>query len=251
MLGAFFALPITPILYLQGKQVRRKVPDLPEAVGLEGRSSLGKNGDFHLLIIGESTMAGVGVTKNEEGFAGSLAEVLHTKLNKTVHWKVYAKSGYSAQKVLQLILPTISTSKADLIVLGMGANDTLEINTPYTWGKNVREILRILQEKFSRAPIAFTNMPPIKEFEALTPLLQLTLGNLSDLLKEELQLIVSDFPRVYFDDRLLAVEEWVEENDPSIQVSDLFSDGVHPSKLSYQIWAAQFAEYLEQKVLVG
>lgn len=248
-LGAFFALPIVPVLYLQGKQVRKKVPDLPEASGVAGVSPEGIKGTFKVLLIGESTMAGVGVATNEEGFAGSLAGALHTKLAKTVHWEVYAKSGYAAQRILEEILPTITTNKADLIVLGMGANDTLEINTPYTWGKYVRAILYTLQKQFPNTPIAFANMPPVNNFEALTPLLQVTLGNLSFLLKEELELIVSEFSNVHFDNRLLEIENWITESDANKPIPNLFSDGVHPSKYSYQLWAIHFADFLFQEVL--
>ncbi len=250
-LGAFFALPIVPVLYFQGKQVRKRVPNLPEASGMEGVSAEGTNGTFKVLLIGESTMAGVGVATNEEGFAGSLASALHLKLDKTVHWKVYAKSGYAAQRILEEVLPTITTKEADLIVLGMGANDTLEINTPYTWGKYVKEILSALQKQFPTTPIAFANMPPVNDFEALTPLLQVTLGNLSFLLKEELEVIVSEYPSVYFDNRLLAIESWIKGKDTSKPLPKLFSDGVHPSKYSYQIWASHFADFLLQEVLRG
>jgi len=242
--GAFVALPVVPILYVQGQQVRKNVPNLPEATGLEGTSAIGEKGNFRVLIIGESTMAGVGVTTNEEGFAGSFATALHKKLDKTIHWKVFAKSGYSAQKVLELIIPTIPKESFDLIVLGMGANDTMEVNTPYTWGKHVRQILTTLREEFRTTPIAFTNMPPVGEFEAFPPLLQMALGNLSFLLKEELQQIVSSFPNVYFDGRQLTIEEWIKEHHPSLSKSELFSDGVHPSKVSYQVWAQQFADFL-------
>ena len=248
-LGAFFALPIVPILYIQGKQVRSKVPDLPEATGMEGVSEEGANGPFNVLLIGESTMAGVGVMTNEEGFAGSLARSLHSNLDKTIYWNVYAKSGYAAQRILEEILPTITTDQADLIVLGMGANDTLEINAPYTWGKYVREILYTLRTQFPNTPVAFAIMPPVNDFEALTPLLQVTLGNLSLLLKEELELIVTEFPNVYFDNRLLAIESWIKDKDPTKPMPSLFSDGVHPSKYSYHIWADHFAEFLLQEVL--
>ena len=91
-------------------------------------------------------------------------------------------------------------------------------------------------------------MPPVKEFTAFPKALQFTLGNLSLLFQKELITIVSESPNVYFDDRLLALEEWILKNDPTATPADLFSDGVHPSKRSYGLWAREFSGFLFEQI---
>ena len=59
--GAISAIPFLPLMYIQGKQVKAKVPDLPEATGTAGFAVGDSDATLNLVILGESTMAGVGV----------------------------------------------------------------------------------------------------------------------------------------------------------------------------------------------
>jgi len=64
---------LAPLLVWQGKQTRRTTPRLPEA----GGEPHGQYGDgepaLRLLVIGESTAAGVGVAHHQDGLASQLA----------------------------------------------------------------------------------------------------------------------------------------------------------------------------------
>ncbi|NND34523.1 MAG: SGNH/GDSL hydrolase family protein, partial [Saprospiraceae bacterium] len=160
---------------------------------------------------------------------------------------VYGKSGYTAQQVLKHILPTITETQTDLIVIGLGANDAFKLNHPVRWNRQIRSLIEQLRNKFPQAPIAFISVPPIKEFPSFTSLLRLTIGNLIELLGAELRLIVNDYPHVFYRGHNLTVKEWCDrfgiENNPAI----FFSDGVHPTALTYQLWAQDFAQYLIEK----
>lgn len=248
LLGALLTIPIAPLLYYQGKQIRKSIPDLPEATGMQGQVVIPNSDNFQLIILGESTMAGVGVTTNKEGFAGNLAKNLSRQLHQTISWTVYAKSGYSAKKVETDLLPQIQEKSADLIIIGLGANDTFELNAPFTWRKNVISLIESIRSQFPHTPIAFTNMPPVKEFTAFPKSLQLTLGNLAVLLQKELTILVNETPNIYFDNRKLAIEEWLLNNDPTANPTDLFSDGVHPSKRSYELWAKEFSGFIFEHI---
>ena len=66
-----------PVLLYQGKRTRRVTPRLPEATG----DCAGQYGEgepvFRLLVLGESTAAGVGVESHAQGLASQLALQLH------------------------------------------------------------------------------------------------------------------------------------------------------------------------------
>ena len=115
--GSILSMPFLPLMYYQGKKIKASVPDLPEARGTEGvyNSEHSSLKPLQLLTIGESTIAGVGVATHEEGFTGTLAKELSQLFQETVNWKVYAKSGYTAKKVTQTIIPEITEKDADLI----------------------------------------------------------------------------------------------------------------------------------------
>tara|TARA_B110000971_G_scaffold219451_1_gene260625 strand:+ start:3388 stop:3771 length:384 start_codon:yes stop_codon:yes gene_type:complete len=120
ILGSLISLPLLPLLYFQGRNIRKKVPKLPEAKEPKGFV----NGDFkrtlEIVCIGESTFAGVGVEYHKNGFTGSLANTLSTKLKSNIKWRVYAKSGYTVKQVCEKIIPTIEETAIDIIVIGMG-----------------------------------------------------------------------------------------------------------------------------------
>ena len=237
------SVPLLPLLYFDAKRVRRKIPQLHEASNTEGfcKSDESSEIPLKLLTIGESTIAGVGVESHETGFSGTLAKELSEKTSKGVEWKVYAKSGYSSKDIIEKILPTIDEKEADIIVLGMGANDAFTLKTPGQWKKNIIKIITHLQNKSPQTQIYFISMPPIKKFPAFSFSMRFVLGNLVENLGEELARTVQSFENVSYYDKPIDVEKWCRELGIEPKPELFFSDGVHPSELTYQIWAKDTA----------
>jgi len=72
-------------------------------------------------------------------------------------------------------------------------------------------------------------------------LIKFIIGNLVEILGQEVKDLVKNFDRVvYFDDKI-TLKEWQERLNIDGKLSDFFSDGVHPSKLTYQTWAKDLA----------
>lgn len=242
-LGALISIPLLPILYYQGIQIRKKVPKLPEATEPQGECFIqnDERKPLQLISLGESTIAGVGVETHAEGFTGTFASELSKQINRNIQWTVYAKSGYTAKQVQQLLVPEIQEKKPDLILVGLGGNDAFILNHPKRWRKHLKQLITGLRTLFPEAQIVFTNMPPIKEFPAFTPLIKFVIGNLVEILGYEVKGLVNNFDQViYFDDKI-TLKEWQERLNIDGQPSDFFSDGVHPSKLTYQTWAKDLA----------
>ncbi len=246
--GILISIPLLPVLYFQGKQVRQKVPILPEAKGTEGVSvSLGNpKNKLKILALGESTIAGVGVKTHQEGFTGTLANELGAKLNAKITWKVYAKSGCTAKNVTEKIIPKIKENDNDIdaIVIGLGGNDAFTLNTPWKWKRHIRELIFALRSQFKNGNIIFTNMPPIKEFPAFTPIIRFVLGNLAEILGEELEDVVSGFENVFYHSQTITLQNWSKKMNIDTKPEDFFSDGVHPSILTYQTWAKDFSDFV-------
>lgn len=247
-LASIFTIPLLPLLYIQGKRVRSSVPSLPEANNPSGTLNIGSNQTLRLLTIGESTIAGVGVSTHEEGFSGTLALSLAESMNANIEWRVYARSGYTINQLTHKIIPKIEEKSVDIIVIGMGGNDAFELNSPKRWRKGVIKLISTLQSKFVKTPIIFTNMPPIKDFPAFTPLIKLVMGNLVLLYRHELISICKNFPNVYFSDEVITLSDWIKRLDSQYQPHDFFSDGVHPSKLTYQTWAKEISKFAVQNI---
>ena len=246
LVGVICTIPLLPLMYIHGKQIRAKVPDLPEATGNTGITDATRKVDFQLITLGESTVAGVGVKTHSEGFTGTLANTLADKLGKNIRWKVYAKSGITAKRVPKELIANITEKQADLIVIGLGANDAFEGNSPYTWRKGIEQTIARLRTKFPTTPIFFANMPPIKEFPAFTLLIKQTVGNLVELHGKELQKIITNYSTVFYNAEVLSLSNWLQGELANKTIHDFFSDGVHPSKLTYQAWAKDFAGFIER-----
>jgi lysophospholipase L1-like esterase len=192
----------------------------------------------------------VGVSTHDEGFAGRLSELLSIHSDASVEWKVYAKSGYTAKNLKDIIIPSIDERTVDLIVIGLGGNDAFTLNTPWAWKKTIRELILDLRAKFENVPIVFMNMPPIKEFPAFTWLMKNSIGNLVEIFGNELAEAVKEFDHVYFHSRRISFHDWETRFQLTEEGAQFFSDGVHPSKLTYQTWAKDISMFIiENKVL--
>lgn len=247
-LGALASLPFLPLLYIQGKRIREKVPKLPEAKGPRGVAGKGKAKTIRLLTIGESTIAGVGVGTHANGFTGSLAEALSSRLSASVDWRVYARSGYTAARVRRNLLPKIEEESCDLLVVGLGGNDAFKLQRPEVWKRDVHQLIDDLRVKFPVTPIFFLNMPPIKEFPAFTPLIKATVGNLVELLGQELEEVVAKWEGVFYYAETITLREWQKRWAVAGDREDFFSDGVHPAPITYQVWGRDMAIFIGDRL---
>jgi lysophospholipase L1-like esterase len=245
VVGLIISFPLLPFLYFQGKNIRKKVPKLAEASKPKGLINGTFESTLQLLTIGESTIAGVGVKEHKEGFTGALANTLSKNLNCNVNWRVYARSGYTAKQLCTKIIPKIEETTADLIVVGIGGNDAFTLNSPNKWNDDLEKLIHLLQDKFPKTPIFFANMPPIKEFPAFTKSIKFVIGNLVEILGAKLQILAEKKANVYYNAEVITLQAWSKRNKIATNTPKVyFSDGVHPSKLTYQVWGKEMADFI-------
>lgn len=242
--GVFVSLFLFPILLFDGKRIREKVPKLPEAKEPKGTVNNKHQKVIDILAIGESTIAGVGVDFHKNGFIGALANEIALKKNSSVHWKVYAKSGYTAKMIAEKMIPKIKCDRADFIVVGLGANDAFTLNSPKKWRFQINKLIDSLHQKFPNTPIYFTNMPPIKEFPAFTKTIKFVIGNLVEILGENLYSIVQNKANVYYNEQFITFDQWLKKHQLKDDINTFFSDGVHPSKITYELWGKEMAHFI-------
>jgi lysophospholipase L1-like esterase len=240
-LGALLSIPLLPVFYLQGINARRRVPRLPEASqNIEGLVAVsGGLPVFRLLVLGESSMAGVGLANHADGFAGQVSAGISRQINRSVSWSVLAKSGYDARAAHQKLVPLIPEQAYDMVVVGLGGNDTFYLNGPLTFGRNMAMLIRKTRMKIPEAPIIIAALPPVGSFPALPPLVRLGLGALVRLHSFALRRFPLRFKGVYV-------------AGGAVQGLDtrFFIDGIHPSAQAYNLWAAQTINFVKSKNLL-
>ena len=66
---AIAAFSVGPLMYIQGMIVRKYAAELPEAVGPRA-GVIGQGKPLRVLVLGDSSAAGVGVQTQDEAIAG-------------------------------------------------------------------------------------------------------------------------------------------------------------------------------------
>jgi lysophospholipase L1-like esterase len=244
--GSLVCLPLLPVLFVMGQNVRRKVPALPEASDNIVGNIVGKNKAISLLVLGESSMAGVGVTNHKEAITGQIAQTINYLNNNTVSWQVLARNGYTAQKVNQELVPKIPKQPIDIIIIGLGGNDTFRLNSPLTFKKNMVLTIENIQKCQPDAKIVIVNMPPIAYFPAFPSLMRYVLSNLVQLHGAVIGDLPHRFKNLYYIAEPIRFEGRIEGN---LNLFDYFSDGVHPSALTYRIWGQDIGEFILKNIL--
>ena len=110
-----------PVLLWQGARVRSTALRLPEAAGERSRAG----GALRLLIVGDSSAAGVGAAHQDQALAGCLARVLAARLGQPVGWQLVATSGHRSAQALAC-LEAAELAAADVLVTALGVNDVVD-----------------------------------------------------------------------------------------------------------------------------
>ncbi|MDD0841563.1 SGNH/GDSL hydrolase family protein [Pseudomonas sp. Gutcm_11s] len=227
-------LALAPIALPQALWTRRTALRLPEAAGAQsGLAGVEWAGEpLRLLLIGESTVAGVGVEAQEAALAGQLAQALAARLGRPVAWRACGENGITAGEACERLLPLALSEPADLVLLVFGVNDTTHLSSLTRWQQSLRALSRALSARGER--VVFTGVPPIQHFSALPWLLRQLLGRRAALLDAELRQVSAEERATYAPVALRFSPDY------------LARDGYHPSALGYRVWAEQLAERLSE-----
>jgi lysophospholipase L1-like esterase len=250
ILWLIFHIPVLPVLALQGRRLKKAVPMLPGATKNITGSYGSASKELNIITLGESAMAGVGVDDHFEGITGQLAKTLSEHTGKKVNWQVMAKSGYTAKKVAKRLAIHLPESRIDFIVIGLGANDTFELNSPISWLNDFRNLIKTIRKYQPNCPIIISQLPPVGEFPAFPSLMKHVFGTLVEWNCAVLNTLLKEFDNLYYMKEPVKCADWVAKVDRVDSVDAFFSDGVHPSPLAYSLWGREVGNYIIKNDLV-
>ena len=169
-------LHLLPLLLYQGIRVGLTTPRLPEAPAPFTGEFVGEQPSLHLVVIGESTVAGVGAPSHEQALTGQVARALHKLSKRHIQWQVIGKNGATAVTTRRQLLPNLKPTSADIIVIALGVNDTTHLHTPTRWKRDLHGLIMAIRERVGTIPIAISAVPPVAEFPVLPQPLRRVLG---------------------------------------------------------------------------
>jgi lysophospholipase L1-like esterase len=223
---------LSPLVVPQALYTRRRALRLPPAEGprqgLAGAEQAGV--PLRLLVLGESTVVGVGVSSLQVALVGQLAEALAQRCGRPVVWHACGENGITAEQACVRLLPQVLDQPFDLALLVFGVNDTTHLTPLPRWQAALGNMAAALQGQ--GAQVAFSGVPPLQHFTALPWLLRRLLGMRGALLDRCL--------------RRLAIHLGAGHHGVALEFSGdyLARDGYHPSALGYRVWAEALAASL-------
>ena len=228
-------LALSPLLVVQALHARRSVPVLPEPPGSRS-GAVGNGAPLRLLVIGDSSAAGVGVQRQSQALAGPLARRVAEATDTRVHWRLLARSGVTSAQAMDLLRGE-GPVQADLAIVVTGVNDVVE-QVPSHRAVRAREALADeLRNRCGVRHVVFAPLPPVHQFPGLPRPLRWIAG--------------ADARR---HDRALA--EWVTRRsdvshaDWGLQLNRgvMAEDGFHPGAPAYRQCATMLARHVAEKV---
>jgi len=233
-------LLLAPLLFVQARRARRDTPRLPEAGGADwGRKGSGDGPPLRLLVVGESTAAGVGVAEHRQGLGAHLARALAARHQNTVTWQVIGVNGIRALG-LNRHLGDRPPAEADLAVISLGVNDTTGVTRPSRYRQHLTDLIGTLRRHRPDLPVYLLAVPPMQHFTALPRPLRDLLGQRAAQLDRTQQTLAAQLHGVHH----LAYPAIA---DPAC----LAEDGYHPSEKGYAYIADQVAGQLRPAPFSG
>ena len=227
-------VPPAPVLIAQGRRLRRDTPRLPDAAQ-PWHGELPGPEPLRLVVLGDSTAAGVGAATQDDALPGSLARELAAYTGRGVVWRAVGRNGATSRDLITDYLGDAASETADIVFLSIGANDALGLRPRWAFARDIREILTRLREV---CPLVLvSSLPAFGKFELLPNPLRWNLYLHSRSLEDAARAIVARTPGVH-------MSPPPPEYTPGFFATDLF----HPSASGYRDWA-RFA--VEDAVAAG
>jgi len=220
--------------------VRARTLQLPEASGARQGLTLAcaKSGQapLRLLIVGDSSAAGVGAATQDDALAGRLARALVRHTGRDVDWALVARTGHTSAQALLALAALPGMTPVDLAVTALGVNDATGRVSPRRWLAELDAVAALLQQRTGAQFVLHCAVPPMQHFALLPQPLRWWMGQQATRLNSALAAHLRSLPGR--DMQALPVQL-------QAQAADLMApDGFHPGPAGYAAWAEVLAERL-------
>jgi lysophospholipase L1-like esterase len=224
------SLPLAPIAYAQGRRVRASLPPPRPAAGEPcGRAlplSGGGGRPFHLLVLGESPVAGCGIDHQRDALAAHVAAELAAREHAPVDWRAVARIGITAGHAARELEPEVAAApRFDRAVIALGVNDVLQQTSARRFTADLADVIAMVRRHHAGVRVVLAGVPPVGCFPALPRPLSALLGWRAAWLDRAARRLAA--PGVAY------VPTRLDRN-----ARELFAwDGFHPSPAGCAVWA--------------
>ena len=213
---------LMPVLLGQAFFVRGQAGRLPEPIG-DKVGVRGQGPKLRLLIVGDSSAAGVGVKDQSDALLGQLCQRLGQRFE--VHFRLVAQNGAKTSDALRW-LHELPAAQYDVAVCALGINDVTKLTTRSRFQMQQAALMDSLTNDHQAKLILVSDVPPIGQFPLLSNPLRWVLSRQGKRFSRVLRNLIAMKDRA----QLL-------EFDMSLDPSAMADDGFHPGAAAYAHWA--------------
>lgn len=194
--------------------------------------------DLRLLVVGDSTAAGFGVSRLSDALAGCLARDLAEVAGWPVSWTVAGQFGASARRIRHRILPAVGDGH-DIAVLLAGTNDAVAEVDDGSWVDDLDAIVNDLTQRSRWLVVVGT--PPFTHFPGLPRMLACELADRGRRLDHLTEAVC----------RRHAQTVWLSVADTDLGPESFAADRFHPSPVGYRRLARAVMATLPDLLITG
>lgn len=221
--------------YLAATAEYLPVPDyvVEATVGSGGGSPVER---VELVVLGDSTVAGIGSPSAEDSLAVLVADRVAAQAGRAVHVIGYGVSGALTEDVRTDQLPKLVDGSVDVLLIVIGSNDATHVTPPWAMASHTRELLLAARDAVGPdSAVVLGGIPQFTTVPALGQPLRWAVGRYAGLLRERQRSVAADLGVPFVDIAALASPRFVGVPDA------MSSDGFHPAPTGYGFWADALA----------
>ncbi|MEX0338111.1 MAG: SGNH/GDSL hydrolase family protein [Arenibacterium sp.] len=223
------AYGLLPVLAAQALYVIARAERLPEAEGPRV-GALGSGPALRLLILGDSSAAGVGVSTQDHALAGQVTRHLATR--RRVSWRLVARSGITTTGAVKM-MREVPADSFDIAITALGVNDATRFRAPEAFHADQHALGELLRAQFGVKQIVRSAVPPLGQFRFLPQPLRGEIGACAGALDQVLRNLCKEEPDAHH-----------LPFDAPLTPEMMARDGFHPGAPIYAEWGKRLADLI-------
>lgn len=232
---------LVPAALFLGLRLRARTPRLVPPDGRPfGQVGSARQPEYSLLVIGDSSAAGVGADHVEQTLGCQIARHLHAATGATVAWRNAGSNSAISEQLRDHVVPNLERLPHSHIVLAVGTNDMKNFLTAKRFKRGFGGLLYAVKARWPEAQIYWSPMIDMRTVPAFPALLA--------TIMEMRGRIINRMGRQLCRERYAIATAQLDSSNPA----GFSVDGFHASAAGYEYWAGLLAEtILEHDVTMG
>ncbi len=231
-LASLISWLLVPVALFKGLGVRKIVPRLPPPRG-RPMGQVGEGmAETRLLILGDSSAAGVGADRIEDTLGPQLAVLVNDATGKPVAWRNAGANSAVAAQVRDHVVPHIEERNFTHVIIAVGTNDAKNFKSRSAFKQGFGGLLYAVHTRWPDAEVFWSPVIAMRDVPALPASLGFILGLRA-------QIINSMGMQLCRERRATALDPLPIEGPEGFAV-----DGFHANAAGYKHWAQHIARFI-------